>query len=59
MSQKFMIFFKCHRNLSKQTNPFKVDDLVTNKSVEILEACRRISVLANVKNFYRYCSIDV
>jgi hypothetical protein len=49
---------KCHRNVTKQTNPLQVDNLITNKSVAILEASRRILntqcvnvyVLANVKN---------
>jgi hypothetical protein len=50
---------KCNRNVCKQTNPLQVDNLITNKSVAISEASRRIlntkcvkiSVLANVKNF--------
>jgi len=48
---------KCHRNVTKQTNPLQLDDLVTNKSAGILEASRRIlntqcvepAVHANVK----------
>jgi hypothetical protein len=48
---------KQYRN--KQTNPLQVDNLITNKSVAILEAYRttvntkwdKIYVLPNVKNF--------
>jgi hypothetical protein len=54
-------FLKCHRNVNKQTKPLQVDDLITNKSLAILEASRRImnthcvkiSVLANMKNFLK------
>jgi len=31
---------KCHRNVIKETNPLQVDDLITNKSVAMLEASR-------------------
>jgi hypothetical protein len=26
-------FYKCHRNISKQTNPLQVNDLIKNKSL--------------------------
>jgi hypothetical protein len=47
---------KSHRNVSKQTNPLKAKDLITNKSLTALEASRRIldtywvksTVLANM-----------
>jgi hypothetical protein len=50
---------KCYRNVTKQINPSQVDNLITNKSVAILEApgrimniqCDKISGLAYVKNF--------
>jgi len=42
MFQNVMIFSKCHRNVSKQTNASKVDDSITNKSWAILEAFRII-----------------
>jgi hypothetical protein len=49
---------KCQRNVTKETNPLQVDNLIINKSVTILETSRRIlnkcvniSVLPNVKNF--------
>jgi hypothetical protein len=50
---------ECHRYDAKQTTPLQVNNLITNKSVGILEASRRIlntqcvktSVLANTKNF--------
>jgi hypothetical protein len=50
---------KCHRNVTKQTNPLQVDNLITNKSMAILEAsrsivnthCLKTYVLANVKMF--------
>jgi len=35
-------FLKYHRSVTKQTNPLKVDNLITNKSVTIVEAPRRI-----------------
>jgi len=49
---------KCHRNIIKQINPLKVNNLIINKCVAILEAFRRILntqcvsifVLMNVKN---------
>jgi len=41
MCQEFMTL-KCHRNVSKQTNPLQVDDLVTDKSLAVLDASRRI-----------------
>jgi hypothetical protein len=34
--------FRCQGNVSKQTNPFQVDDLITNKYVALLEASRKI-----------------
>jgi hypothetical protein len=48
-----------HNSFTMQTNTLQVDDLITNKCMEILEAPRRIlntqcdniSVLPNVKNF--------
>jgi hypothetical protein len=56
---RFIEFLKCHRKVSKHTNPLQVDNLITNKFVVILEAFRRIlttdqvkiSVLPNVKIF--------
>jgi len=50
---------KCHRNVTKQTNPLQVDTIITNNCVEILEAsrrilntqCAKIYVPANVENF--------
>jgi hypothetical protein len=53
---------KCHRNASKQTNPLQVDDLITNKSLAIFEASRRIMdthsvkmpLHANIKHFYKH-----
>jgi hypothetical protein len=52
-------YLKCHRNVTKQANDLQVDNLITNKSVEISEAsriilntqCVKISVLINVKIF--------
>jgi hypothetical protein len=52
-------FLKCHRNVGNQTDPLQDNDLITNKSVAILEAstriinihCDKISVLANVQIF--------
>jgi len=52
----------CHRYVTKHTNPLQVDNLITNKSVAILEdstrilnkQCVGISVLANVKIFYEH-----
>jgi len=35
-------FFSSHGNVNKQTNPLQVDDLITNKSLAIFEALRRI-----------------
>jgi hypothetical protein len=35
-------FLKYHRNVNKQTNPLQVDNLITYKSAEILQACRGI-----------------
>jgi len=57
MFQEFTIISKCHRNVSKQTNPLQVNDAITN--LESLKASRRIldtqyvksSVLANMKIF--------
>jgi hypothetical protein len=61
---------KRHRNVSKQTNPLQMDNLITNKPVAISEASRRIMntqcvkipVLANLKIFknimtLRYCMV--
>jgi len=50
---------KCYRNVTKQTNPLQVENLITNKSVVNLEAprrifktqCVKISILANMTNF--------
>jgi hypothetical protein len=39
---KISQFLKCHRVVTKQTNPLQVDNLITNKFVSILEASRRI-----------------
>jgi len=55
MCQRVHDSLKCHRNI---TNPLQEDNLITNKSVAILEdsriilntQCVRVSVLANVKN---------
>jgi hypothetical protein len=51
----------CHRHVAKQINPLQVDNLITNKSLTILEAsrilntqCVRTYVLANVKNFEKH-----
>jgi len=51
-------FLKCHRNVTKQTNPLHVDNLIMNKFVAFLEAtrilnthCVKTYVLANV-NFF-------
>jgi len=35
-------FSQCHKNVTKQTNPLVVHNLITNKYVAILEASRRI-----------------
>jgi hypothetical protein len=51
-------FHYFHRNVTKQTNPSKVDNSIVNKSVAILEVsrrimntqCVRISLLPNVKD---------
>jgi hypothetical protein len=40
---------KCHRNVIKETNPLQVDDLITNKSVAMLEASRRILKMQYIK----------
>jgi len=50
---------KYQRTVTKQINPLQVHNLITNRSVAILETSRRImntkcvktSVLANVKHF--------
>jgi hypothetical protein len=50
---------KCHRIVTKQTNPLQVDNLITNKSYALCKASKRIVktqyvktyALANVKNF--------
>jgi hypothetical protein len=51
-------FLKCRGNVTKQTSPLQVDNLITYKSVAILEAsqelrthCVDISALASMKNF--------
>jgi len=52
-------FLKCHRNVSNQTNPTQVDNLITYKPMGNSEASRRIvdthsvkiSVLENTKKF--------
>jgi hypothetical protein len=59
MCQRVYDFLICYSNVSKQTNPLQVDELITNKSLAISEASRiildtdnvKISVLANMKNF--------
>jgi hypothetical protein len=53
------ISLKFHRTITKQTDTLQVDNLITNKSVAICEASRRILntqcvkifVLENVKHF--------
>jgi hypothetical protein len=53
---------KCHRNVYQQINSLQINNLITNKPVALLEASRRIlntqcvkiSVLANVKIFYKH-----
>jgi hypothetical protein len=50
-------YLKCHRNITEQTNPLQVDNVITNKSLLIYEVsrrimntqCVRISVLVSVK----------
>jgi len=52
-------YFKCHRNITMQTYPLQMDNLITNRSVAIYKAskrilntqCVKISLLPNVKNF--------
>jgi hypothetical protein len=52
---------KCHRNVTKQTNPLQVDNLIIDKSVATLEASRRILNIvcqnfcsSKCKNFYKH-----
>jgi len=45
---------KCHRNVTKQINPLQVDDLITHKSVAILEASRRILNTQYVKSVSKF-----
>jgi len=40
--QELTIFLKCHKNVTKHTNPLEVDILIINKFVAILEASGRI-----------------
>jgi hypothetical protein len=40
-----------YRNVAKQTNPFKVDNLITNRYLEILEASRiRLNTHVGIEN---------
>jgi len=36
---RIYVFFRSHRNVGKQTIPLQVDDIITNKSLVIFEAC--------------------
>jgi len=42
-------FLICHRNVTKHTNPLQVHNLITNKSVAILEASTWILIIHRVK----------
>jgi hypothetical protein len=33
---------KCYKKVTKQTNSLQMENLITNRSVSMLEACRRI-----------------
>jgi hypothetical protein len=42
---------KCHRNVSKQTNPLQLGNLITSTAVTVLRASRRIVNTLCVSNF--------
>jgi hypothetical protein len=62
MCQRVHYSLKCHRTVIKQMNPLQVNNLITNKSVAILEASRRImntqcfkiSVLLSVTSSWKH-----